>query len=60
MDGAGEIPQQLKEYFALAKDLGLIPGAHIRWLITACNSSARHIYKCGTHKFMQAHIHVYK
>jgi hypothetical protein len=36
---AGEMAQHLRALTALAEDVGLIPGTHIRELTTACNSS---------------------
>lgn len=46
----------LKALTALAKDLGLVPGTHVRWLKTNCNPSSRGsnnlfwlLHVCGAH-----------
>lgn len=38
---AGEMARQLRTHSALIKDLSLVPGTHIRWLTSSCNSSFR-------------------
>lgn len=41
--GAREVDQQLRALALFAEELGLVCSIHIKWLITACNSSSRGI-----------------